>query len=128
VSAASETEPTIIAATDGKSTGSKTGFVSTGLEPTHLFERSVLELSLSTQYDDEMSRLTWLFHVMLLSLGLLTGCTMWTRDFNRIRAELTKPDTDEDTHNYGAYLEAPFPANSKVERLSRPAQCREGAN
>jgi hypothetical protein len=104
----SETEPTIIAATYAKSTGSKNGFVSLGLPPTTLIRASVLELSLSTGYDDAMSRLTWLFHVLLVSLGLLTGCSMLTRNYNRIRAEMTRPETDEDTHNYGAYFEAPF--------------------
>lgn len=89
--------------------------------------RSVLELSLSTGYDDEMPRLTWLFHVLLISMGFVTGCTMLSRNFNRIRTEMTKPETDEDTHNYGAYLEAPFSATSKATRLANPAQRRDGA-
>jgi hypothetical protein len=55
-----------------------------------------------------MSRLTWLFRILLVSLGLLTGCSMLSRNYNRIRAELTKPENDEDTHNYGAYFEAPL--------------------
>jgi len=33
---------------------------------------------------------------------------MWNRNYDRIRAELTKPETDETTHNYGAYFEAPL--------------------
>jgi hypothetical protein len=52
---------------------------------------------------------------------------MLSRNYNRIRAELTKPETDEDTHNYGAYFEAPFSATSKVARPTHPAQRRDGA-
>jgi hypothetical protein len=88
--------------------------------------RSLLELSLSTGYDDAMSRLTWLFPVLLVSLGLLAGCAMWNRNYNRIRAELTKPDTDENTHNYGAYFEAPFLGKTKAGRLAHPAQHSDG--
>jgi hypothetical protein len=73
-----------------------------------------------------MSRLTWLFLVLLVSLGLLTGCAMWNRNYNRIRAELTKPDTDENTHNYGAYFAAPLSASWKTARPTHPAQRPEG--
>jgi hypothetical protein len=70
-----------------------------------------------------MSRLTWLFHLLLVSLGFLTGCTMLNRNYNRIRAELTKPETDEDTHNYGAYFEAPlrgfFGSRRAVDKKNR---------
>jgi hypothetical protein len=52
---------------------------------------------------------------------------MLTRNYNRIRAELTKPEADEDTHNYGAYFEVPFSATSKVARLTHPAQHRDSA-
>jgi hypothetical protein len=107
VSVPSETEPSIIAATDGKSTGSKDAFGEWGFRRYDSIARSVLEPSLSTGYDDAMSRLVWLFHILLVSLGLLTGCSMLSRNYNRIRAELTKPETDEATHNYGAYFEAP---------------------
>ena len=79
------------------------------LSPLQLIHaRSVLEPTLSAGYDDAMSRLTWLFHLLLVSLGFLTGCTILNRNYNRIRAELTKPETDEDTHHYGAYFEAPL--------------------
>jgi hypothetical protein len=74
-----------------------------------------------------MSRLTWLFPFLLVSLGVLTGCAMWNRNYNRIRAEMTKPDADEDVHNYGAYFEAPFPATTKVARLAHLAPRRDGA-
>jgi hypothetical protein len=127
VSRTSETEPTIIAATDGKSTEARTALFKRAFRRLGSSVRSVLVLSLSTRYDDAMSRLTWLFHFLLVSLGLLTGCTMLSRNYNRIRAELTKPETDEDTHNYGAYFEAPFSATSKVARPTHPAQRRDGA-
>jgi hypothetical protein len=52
---------------------------------------------------------------------------MWNRNYDRIRAELTKPETDENTHNYGAYFEAPLPATTKVARLAHPAPRRDGA-
>jgi hypothetical protein len=51
---------------------------------------------------------------------------MLSRNYNRIRAELTKPETDEDIHNYGAYFEVPFSATSKVSRLAYPVQRRDG--
>jgi hypothetical protein len=75
--------------------------------------RPVLELLRSTRYDDAMPRWTSLLRVLPLSVWFLTGCTTMQRDFNWVRAELTKPPADEDTHNYGAFiilsLEAPLP-------------------
>jgi hypothetical protein len=52
---------------------------------------------------------------------------MLTRNYNRVRAELTKPEADEDIHNYGAYFEAPFSATSKDGRVEGPALRRAGA-
>jgi hypothetical protein len=51
--------------------------------------------------------------VLLLVGGILfTGCMSIARGFNRVRAEMTKPPTDEDTHNYGAFLNTPGPLKS----------------
>jgi hypothetical protein len=83
--------------------------------------RSALELEPITGYDDAMSRLTWLFSFLLVSLGVLTGCAMWNRNYNRIRAELTKPEADEDVHNYGAYFAAPFPATTETSPTGAPS-------
>jgi hypothetical protein len=46
--------------------------------------------------------------VLLLVAGIFfTGCASLARGFNRVRAEMTKPPTDEDTHNYGAFFNTP---------------------
>ena len=51
----------------------------------------------------------WLLSPLVLVLPIaavifLTGCTSLVRDFNRIRAEMTKPETDEEINNYGAFF------------------------
>ena len=46
--------------------------------------------------------------VLLFAAGIFfTGCTSLVRGFNRVRAEMTKPATDEETHNYGAFFTTP---------------------
>jgi hypothetical protein len=46
--------------------------------------------------------------VLLFAAGIFfTGCTSLVRGFNRVRAEMTKPATDEETHNYGAFYTTP---------------------
>jgi hypothetical protein len=40
----------------------------------------------------------------LLFAGILTGCTTLARNFDRLRAAMTKPETDEDSHYYGAFF------------------------
>ena len=46
--------------------------------------------------------------VLFFAAGIFfTGCTSLVRGFNRVRAEMTKPPTDEETHNYGAFFTAP---------------------
>jgi hypothetical protein len=52
---------------------------------------------------------------------------MLSRSYDRVRAEMTKPDADENVHNYGAYFEAPLSARTKVARLAHPAPRRDGA-
>jgi hypothetical protein len=59
--------------------------------------------------------------LLLLSLGaaiFLTGCTSLARSFNRIRAEMTKPETDEETNNYGAFFTS-RPSMTSEEREDR---------
>lgn len=51
-----------------------------------------------------MSRCTAFFGVSLFAMGILTGCTTLARNFDRLRAAMNKPETDEDTHNYGAFF------------------------
>jgi hypothetical protein len=56
----------------------------------------------------KISPLAPLVLFLLFTAGIfLTGCTSLARSFNRIRAEMTKPETDEETHNYGAFFTAP---------------------
>jgi hypothetical protein len=52
--------------------------------------------------------------VLFFAAGtFFTGCASLTRGYNRIRAEMTKPPTDEDTHNYGAFFNTPRPLRSE---------------
>jgi hypothetical protein len=46
--------------------------------------------------------------VLFFAAGIFsTGCTSLVRGYNRVRAEMTKPPTDEETHNYGAFFTTP---------------------
>lgn len=51
-----------------------------------------------------MSRCTPLFHVLPFAVVILSGCTTLVRSYDRIRAVMTKEDTDEQINNYGAYF------------------------
>ena len=43
--------------------------------------------------------------VLLFAAGIFfTGCTSLVRGFNRVRAEMTKPATDQEINNYGAFF------------------------
>jgi hypothetical protein len=69
--------------------------------------RSVLELSAETEYDEAMSRLTAWIHLLLLAAGILTGCTTLATTYQRVRATLTEPETDQTIHHYGAWFFTP---------------------
>jgi hypothetical protein len=78
-------------------------------------QRSVLELSSSTGYDDAMLRFAPLFRV--LPLAVFTGCTsLVTNIGNQIRAVMPKEEINEDTHNYGAFFRS---AQSLISELPK---------
>jgi hypothetical protein len=84
-----------------------------------------LELSPGTPYDEVMSRCTALFGVSLFAAGILTGCTTLARNFDRLRAAMTKPETDEDTHNYGAFfVSLRWPISELPSECSGPDLCQ----
>jgi hypothetical protein len=56
----------------------------------------------------KMPLLASLVLAMVFAAGIFfTGCTSLARGFNWVHAEMTKPPTDEDTHNYGAFFTTP---------------------
>jgi hypothetical protein len=69
--------------------------------------RSILELSAKTEYDDAMPHLPSWIHVLPLTVGILTGCTTMVTTYDRIRASLNEPETDETIHRYGAWFLTP---------------------
>jgi hypothetical protein len=74
-----------------------------------------LELSSSTEYDDAMSRCTPLFHLLPFAVVILTGCTTLVRSYDRIRAVMTKGDTDEQSiNNYGAFFRSSLSLTSEL--------------
>jgi hypothetical protein len=74
-----------------------------------------LELSSSTEYDDAMSRYTPLFPVLPFAVVILTGCTTLVRSYDRIRAVMTKGDTDDQNiHNYGAFFRSSLSLTSEL--------------
>ena len=61
-----------------------------------------------------MPRLPSWVHVLPLTVGILTGCTTLVTTYDRIRATLSEPETDDTIHRYGAWFLAP----SNSSRLS----------
>ena len=57
---------------------------------------------------------------------ILTGCTSLARSFNRIRAEMTKPETDEETNNYGAFFTSPRSMTLEEREDRRDSEFRRG--
>jgi hypothetical protein len=54
----------------------------------------------------------WLLSPLVLVLPIaavifLTGCTSLVKGFNSIRAEMAKPESDQEIHNYGAFFTTP---------------------
>jgi hypothetical protein len=54
-----------------------------------------------------MARLPSWVHVLPLTVGILTGCTTLVTTYDRIRATLNDPETDDTIHRYGAWFLAP---------------------
>jgi hypothetical protein len=61
-----------------------------------------------------MPRLPSWVHVLPLTVGILTGCTTLVTTYDRIRASLNEPETDDTIHRYGAWFLSP----SNSSRLS----------
>ena len=57
----------------------------------------------------------------LFAVGILTGCTSLATTFNRIHAAMTKDETPEESHYYGAYFIGP----SSTEVRSLKAEGRK---
>jgi hypothetical protein len=53
-------------------------------------------------------------HILPLTVWILTGCTTLVTTYDRIRATLNEPETDDTIHRYGAWFLAP----SNSSRLS----------
>jgi hypothetical protein len=58
---------------------------------------------------EEMNSLRGLYKVLaaICAVGILTGCTTLVTTFNRIHAAMTKEETPEESHNYGAFFTSP---------------------
>ena len=44
---------------------------------------------------------------VICAVGILTGCRTMTTSLNRIRDVMTKEETPEESHNYGAFFTSP---------------------
>jgi hypothetical protein len=44
---------------------------------------------------------------VIFAVGILTGCKTLATSFNRIRDMMTKEETPEETHYYGAFFTSP---------------------
>jgi hypothetical protein len=74
-----------------------------------------------------MPRLPSWVHVLPLTVGILTGCTTLVTTYDRIRASLSEPETDDTIHRYGAWFLAPSSSSSlsKVKSLGLSLQSPE---
>jgi hypothetical protein len=62
-----------------------------------------------------MSRYTPLFPVLPFAVVILTGCTTLVRSYDRIRAVMTKGDTDDQNiNNYGAFFRSSLSLTSEL--------------
>jgi hypothetical protein len=73
-----------------------------------------------------MSRFTWLFRVFPFVVGILTGCTSLVTSFNRIHASMTKQETPEESHNYGAFFRASRSLNTELPTQWSALNLRRG--
>jgi len=85
---------------------------------------SILELSIKTRYDDAMPRLPSWVHILPLTVGILTGCTTLVTTYDRLRATLNEPETDDTIRRYGAWFLAP--SNSSYSKITwfKPSKAR----
>ena len=59
--------------------------------------------------DEETKSVRGLYKVLavIFAVGILTGCQTLVTSFNRIHDMMTKEETPEETHYYGAFFTSP---------------------
>ena len=51
---------------------------------------------------------------VICAVGILTGCRTMTTSLNRIRDMMTKEETPEESHNYGAFFTSQLSMTSEL--------------
>ena len=78
--------------------------------------RSAPPISTIFERVEKVKSLRGLYKVLAVTCaaGILTGCTTLVTGFNRIHDMMTKEETPEETHYYGAFFTSPLPMTSEL--------------